>query len=367
MKNAKMVTGLVLIDAPASALNNAGVPPELRDQNRMVVKKIRKGREEFPYVSGQAFKRWWRDTIHRKYDWTSSPIFREENIAYTMSNPIKYEEDDIFGYMLAPREKIEQLGLVSGLAYRRVAPLKCTPLVSLFGNVITLDHFASFARGPAEAEPVPYEQEFYSTVLKGAFSLMLTEVGYFSRGRAKDLPAEDDAEQALKGKQKDQKAIQRFKSERLASIIAEANSKGATVNPQEIEMPVDERKRRVRETLLSLSDLTGGAKTANYLTDVSPKFIIAAAISCANHIFMDTINARDGKPTLNVDTLNEIVKDYKDNFLSPIFIGLRKGFVDEQEYNKVSQITKLEGISVSFGTPKGAISRLVNRIDEIDL
>lgn len=358
MKNIKMVTGLILVDAPASALNNAGIEPGRMADNKVIVKKIRRGREEYPYVSGQAFKRWWRDTVQQKHAWTPSPINREAKVAYTEGNPIRYEEDDIFGYMVAPARGEER-----GLVYRRIATLKCTPLISLFNNIIT-DDFAVFARGPAEAEPVPYEQEFYSTVLKGAFSLMLTEIGVFHLGLGKDIPSTEDAKEAklkeVKTKEFEQK---------VNTMLNDATNIGAVVDLQNasITMLADERKRRIRETLLSLSDLTGGAKTANYLTDVTPRFIITAAISCANHIFMDVITTKDRKPVLDTDTLTEIVKDYRNNFLSPIFIGLRNGFFDEKEYNKVSQIRKLEEISVKFGTPKEAINELVKHVNEMSL
>jgi CRISPR-associated protein Cst2 len=162
MNNVVLVTGLILIDAPAAALNNAGIERGRIAENKVIVKKIRlRGREEYPYVSGQAFKRWWREALHENHDWKESPISREEKVAYTESNPIEYEEDDLFGYMLAPSKKEGK-----GLVYRRIAPLKCTPLISVFSNVIT-DDFGVFSRGPAEKEPVPFEQEFYSTILKG--------------------------------------------------------------------------------------------------------------------------------------------------------------------------------------------------------
>ena len=358
MKNVKMATGLVLIDAPASALNNAGIEPGRMAENKVIVKKIRKGREEYPYVSGQAFKRWWRGTIQQKHAWTPSPINREAKVAYTEGNPIKYEEDDIFGYMVAPARGEER-----GLVYRRVAPLKCTPLISLFSNVIT-DDFAVFARGPAEAEPVPYEQEFYSTTLKGAFSLMLTEIGVFHQGLSRDIPSAGDVKEA---KVKEAKAKE-FE-QRVNSMLNEATNKGALIDLQNasITLPANERKQRIKETLSSLSDLSGGAKAASYLTDVSPKFVITAIVSCANHIFMDIIGTKDGKPILDTNVLEEIAKDYKDNFLSPIFIGLRKGFFDEQEYNKVFQTKELNGTKVEFGTPKEAISELVKHVDKISL
>jgi CRISPR-associated protein Cst2 len=350
MKDVKMVTGSVLIDAPASALNNAGIQAGRQAENRVIVKKIRKGREEYPYVSGQAVKYWWRETIHQKFNWAESPITREKKVAYTEGNPIKYEEDDIFGYMVAPAQGEEK-----GLVYRRIAPLKCTPLISLFGNVITGD-FGVFARGPASAEPVPYEQEFYSTVLKGTFSLMLSEVGVFLQGLSKDLPSESDTKQ------------EQFK-ERVNNIIVAAKDIGATIEPSRIILPLEERKKRIKESLLSISEMAGGAKTTNYLTDVSPKFIVTAVLNCANHIFMDVVTTKDGRPILNIDALSEIVKDYKDKFLSPIYIGLRKGFFDDTEYDRISKLSEIDvgngkKIKVEFGTPKGSIQRLVNYVSD---
>jgi len=350
MKDVKMVAGTVLIDAPASALNNAGIQPGRQAENRVIVKKIRKGHEAYPYVSGQAVKYWWRETIHQKFNWNESPITREAKVAYTEGNPIKYEEDDIFGYMVAPAREKEK-----GLVYRRIAPLKCTPLISLFSNVIT-DDFGVFARGPASAEPVPYEQEFYSTILKGAFSLMLSEVGVFLRGLGKDLLGESDVEQ------------ERFK-EKANNLIGEANNIGAVVDSSRIVLPPEERMKRIKETLLSISELVGGAKTTNYLTDISPKFVITAVLNCANHIFMDVVTTQDGKPILDTGTLSEIVKDYKDEFLSPIYIGLRKGFFDDAEYDRISKLSEIdvgdgEKIKVEFGTPKDCIENLVKYIGE---
>lgn len=375
MKDVKMATGLVLIDAPASALNNAGIERGRMAENKVVVKKIRyRGKDQYPYVSGQAFKRWWRDTIHQKFTWNHSPIFREEKVAYTEANPITYEEDDIFGYMLAPKEKVDEIGMVSGLSYRRIAPLKCTPLISLFSNVTT-DDFGVFVRGDeAKAEPVPYEQEFYSTVLKGTFSLMLSEVGVFYQGRAKDVPSENDADEALAGKRKDEKIekqIAKFK-ERVKTILTDAENKKATIGDSTLTLPEAERKKRIKESLKALSELTGGAKEGIYLTDVSPRFVISAVLNCANHIFMDVIKTKDTKPSLDIATLTEITKDYKDNFLSPIYIGLRKRFFDDKEYEEISKLTKIdvgnsEKIDVEFGTPREAIEKLASYVDGITL
>jgi CRISPR-associated protein Cst2 len=369
-----MLTGLLLVDAPASALNNAGIDPTRRDRNVVIVKKIRyRGGQVYPYVSGQAFKRWWRDTIHKKFAWSPSSITREEKVAYTEADPILHEEDDIFGYMLAPKEKIEQLNLVPKLSYRRIAPLKCTPLISIFSDTVQKADFGVFARSDeTQAEPIPFEQEFYSTVLKGSFSLMLSEIGIFAMGRAKDLPGVDDATQASSGKKKDEKAeaqIAAFKK-KVETILQSAKDKGATVDETLITLPIEERKKRAKEALLPLSELGGGAKGATYLTDVAPRFIIASILSCANHIFMDVIKTNGTKPTLDTVVLNEIVKDYQNHFASPIYIGLRKGFFDEAAYREISNIKEIDRgekkIPVIFGTPHQTLENIAKYIDTME-
>ena len=114
---------------------------------------------------------------------------------------------------------------------------------------------------------------------------MLSEIGIFAMGRAKDLPGVDDAIQVWSGK-KDEKAeaqIAAFKK-KVETIIQSAKSKGAAVNNTSIILPIEERKKRAKEVLLPLSELSGGAKGATYLTDVAPRFVIASVLNCANHI-----------------------------------------------------------------------------------
>lgn len=74
------VVGLMLIDAPHSALNNAGSDAGDRTDNIVRVKTIRKGMTRYPYVSGQALRYWWRETLEDKFDWEMSPISREKRL-----------------------------------------------------------------------------------------------------------------------------------------------------------------------------------------------------------------------------------------------------------------------------------------------
>ncbi len=99
-------TGLMLIDAPASALNNLGSVPGARTDNTVGVKMIRTPQGAYPYVSAQSFRYWLRTTLDAgEFDWVPAPIYREEKVAYTDANPIEYWDDDLFGYMRAPSKR----------------------------------------------------------------------------------------------------------------------------------------------------------------------------------------------------------------------------------------------------------------------
>ena len=102
------VTGLFLIDAPASALNNLGQMEGTMTDNAVGVKFIWTREGAYPYVSAQAFRYWLRSTLEKgPWGWKKAPIYREEKIAYTDANPIRWWDDDLFGYMRAPSKRTE--------------------------------------------------------------------------------------------------------------------------------------------------------------------------------------------------------------------------------------------------------------------
>src|SRR5215216_5691717 len=163
------VTGLLLIDAPASALNNAGAAAGARTDNTVAVKAIRtRTGDTYPYVSAQAFRYWVRTGLEQMSDtgWQSSPIFRETKVAYTDANPIRYWDDDLFGYMRAPSNKKAaqdaraadasraiETPLTEGVTLTRAAPFRVSTLVSIAPVSIT-DDFGTMSRH--DGDPVPY-------------------------------------------------------------------------------------------------------------------------------------------------------------------------------------------------------------------
>ena len=103
-KNLK-VQGYILLDVDVVALNNAGKSTSSNFDNAVATKTIFKNGRSYVYVSGQAWRYWWRNSLQKDLNWNLSPVIRDNKIAYTNANPIEYADDDVFGYMRAASEE----------------------------------------------------------------------------------------------------------------------------------------------------------------------------------------------------------------------------------------------------------------------
>lgn len=344
------VAGMILIDAPHSALNMLGTDSSMPDRNIMRVKKLKKGRNAYIYVSPQAWRFWWRNTLANRFNWELSPLFREEKQVFTSANPINYSDDDVFGYMRAFKKG------KSNITVTRVSPLKNTPLISLFPerNSLTVDEgYASRHEG----DPVPYSSEFYSTVLKGAFSIDLNSVGVFvikDKAGFKNILKEDEVPSSM--------------SEEYKEMKEEAEKLNSKISDEKWILPSEIRKKRVVETLLALKYLYGGAKLTEYLTDVTPKFIMLGMFEGGiNPFISDIVYEQKGDIVFDKDALVSRISEFKD-ILNPkkIFIGKDKGFMKDWD----SALTELKkdleknGITTEIVTIGKAIDGFIKEIEK---
>lgn len=334
----KHLIGLTLIDAPYSALNNAGEDTSERTENIVKVKTLRKGRNTYPYVSGQAWRNWWRTTLEQEFDeWKNSPIEREKKIAFTAADPVNYDDDDVFGYMRAQSELQGKKRV--NLTVTRLSPLKCSPLISIEPQMPTND-FGVMAR--QEGDPVPYEHQFYSCVLQGIFSLDLSAVGALSAvNRTGYLNIAESYIQTIQdagGKQADEKS--------------------PWVLPKEI------RLRRCQQTLEALPILSGGAKLTSHLTDVTPKLIILTVLDGGNHPFMNVMVEQNEVGALSLDALHQVIEDYADRLCDAIYIGRRSGFMDEldEDLSDFADNTDLP-CEIVYDSPNVVISKLSEKLE----
>lgn len=356
-----VITGTILIEANGAALNNAGQAEGLRVDNAIAVKQIRVGRLSYPYVSGQAWRRWLREVLYADFNWAPSEVTRETKSAYTKGDPITYEEDDLFGYMVArkragktSKKKKEQsdenaISLDnteegSG-TYRRISPLKNSLLISCLPNIIAND-FGHFSRNlPQDTDMIPFEAEHYSTYLQGVFTISLNDVGRFMVGEMCDISEDikEKHEEKLKGDPNNQKVFWLSKEDRI---------------------------KRVQEVLKAMAYLRGGARLARNLSDVSPVVVLIGSLDGANAPFQRIFSADDNNESviLNIERLESVLNDYENRFLStdnakPLLLGYRPTVLanEVEVLNKFSNSKLIEIV----GTPQKALEKAADRVRKI--
>ena len=271
MKNLK-THGYVLIDVDVAALNNAGKSETTQADNGVATKKIRKNGRTYTYVSGQAWRSWWRNTLQKHFDWNLSPIVRAEKVAFTAANPIQYPDDDVFGYMKAAKEvQLDENGqpvtdkkgkeVKEDVTVTRISPLKNSAIISAVATK-PAENFSVMAR--QDGDPVPYTKEEYSAIMKGMFSLDLEMIGTFAtynKTGYKNLSAIIREEALKKGSQE----------------VADPHLIDTKGEPHKlIRMPKETRIKRASDTVQALKFISGGAMQTNNLADVTPKFIVLA-------------------------------------------------------------------------------------------
>lgn len=332
------LTGLFILDAPASALNNAGSEPGAKTDNTIAVKKIYSEGAHYPYVSAQSFRFWLRTTLEQgDTGWKAAPVVREKKIAFSESDPITNWDDDLFGYMRAQskkgdeKEKAENaaqsqsiLALEKDREVTRVSPFRVGTFVAISPTSIVSD-FGTMAR--QDGNPVPHEHEFYRAHLRGLVSLDLTSCGTF-----------------YKGERVGYKNLDKYREEKAT----QANCEEVTVRKQKaFRLPLASRVERVSALVKGLASLSGGAKQTLHYTDVTPAIAVMAVTKSGNHPFYRMFNGtRTGRTELHSAAVREIFSAFEDDLLSPVYIGWATGFLDEER-------AKFDTLKSELKTPHG--------------
>jgi CRISPR-associated protein Cst2 len=330
MQNLKNIAGCLLIDARAAFLNGAGLGTG-EDRNKVIPKTfyetINGKRQEVPYVSAQAWRRWLRNTVNEENSWTPSnleAIDQSEkgstNKISTKLNPIDFEEDDLFGYMRAGSKDEESV--------QRTSPMKNSILKAILGkrSMNTDEAFVHLKEGT----PLPYSTTFYSAHLEGFFNLE-----YYRLGVYENLGSHVELE----------KSLLESKATELEGVNFYKKFMRYTVkNVESI------RNKRAAGLLKGLAVLRGGAKQAAFGSDVAPKALIIAGLETANPIFNDLFEGKGEKPMLKIEALREIAKDYADKLATPIYIGIRSGYLENE-----AEVKALAGDVFIIDTPIGIV------------
>ncbi|MFB9055350.1 type I-B CRISPR-associated protein Cas7/Cst2/DevR [Mariniflexile ostreae] len=321
----KNITGSLLIDARAVFLNGAGLGSG-EDRNKVIPKafseKVNGKFEKVPYVSAQAWRRWLRNTTNEENNWAPSDLQAIDQSAKgstskisTYLNPVDYPEDDLFGYMRSGKGNEESV--------QRTSPFKTSILKGIQGKRVmnTDEAFVHLKEGT----PLPYSTEFYSTHLEGFFNLEYYRLGiYDNLGSHVELAKE---------------FVDEYKDQLETSPIGKFER-------HSLKDAGQKRNQRAAGLLKGLAHLRGGAKMAAFGADVSPKVLILAGMECANPIFNDLFEGNGIKPALKIEALLEIIEDYKSKLSTPVYIGIRSGYLENEDL-----IKDLENDFIKIGSP----------------
>lgn len=346
------VTGLLLIDAPASALNNLGQIEGERFENSTGVKVIKAKDGQYPYVSAQAFRYWLRTTLEQaNLGWKAAPVYREEKVAYTDANPIMWWDDDLFGYMRAPSKRASAAAARAADESRagetetkdavtRVAPFRVSTLVSIAPVTPTSD-WGVMARH--EGDPVPYEHQFYRATLKGLFSLDLRACGTFWYRNKTGFRNLDDV---------------RIEIAKKAGLVEVDGQKA-------YRLPLEERVQRITALFEGMAILDGGAKQTLHYTDVAPSLVMLAVTKGGNHIFGHVVGANaKGLPELKLAALQEALAVFKSEILSDVYVGWVRGYLDDERAKLEDFVQTPEGQKVKVSHPREAFRALINDLKD---
>lgn len=228
--------------------------------------------EEVPYVSSQAIRRALRDKI-KELGNKLSPVdvsSTEKGAPKTALDPIKYIDDDLFGYMDASKGKDG----AAGTSNTRTSPIRVESLMALATYKGDLDYATNFMGKKIGLNPNIFETEIHSGVYRGTILIELDRVGRETRIKDED-----------------------------------------TRELETVDLVDDEEKAsRVIAFLHALQTLWSQGRQTRFLADISPKFIAAALMKSKNPIFLEAVDLKeDGK--VNINKLNSVVSDY-DKFVA---------------------------------------------------
>lgn len=277
------------------------------------VKQARVQGRTYPYVSAQAFRRWTRETMVARGA-VPSPTERvgkaqgKAQKATTEGDPVKYADDDLFGFMKAEAKEDNKSTTL------RDSPFMTGTFLSVEAVRLTED-FGVMSRGIDT--PVLHSHQFYTADLAAPFLLDLPRIGTFT------YPGKNGA-----GKPNYLNAGKAQEAADLLQVGAE-QLKDFRGQPA-LRLPLAKRRDRAAMLLEALADLAGGAKKALHYGDRTPALIAMVPMAGGiNPLGFVIDGAEDGSGLeVRAQALRQELKAWEGEWEAPVRIGWRPGFRD---------------------------------------
>lgn len=320
------------------------------EENVTPLKKIETpDNRQHPYISGQALRRYLRDTLKENIetDENGKPLYEfspeepgpdPKSPVLTRGRPDLYIDDDLFGFMRA----------VEGSTRRRESPLRVSAAFGLFpyagdrdlGTRSALELTHDLERGGAV-----FETEVTNNVFRTTWLLELDRVGYW-------LGYENVA------------GADEWTANSTGTVQLAQNQTGYWGRISD-----SERKTRTKAMLRAIKYLEGGARQARLLIELVPQMIIYARSTRKVAMFLNSLQVTpaDGRYHLELGPLEEILRDYAAD-IQALYIGLRDGFITISKtelltYVRVALGNRADTIKPEVVSVGKAVEKMVADID----
>jgi len=251
--------------------------------------------QRYPYISGQALRRYLRDTLAEVVEYDEKgqaayllspeePGSDPKSPILTAGRPDQYLDDDLFGFMRA----------VKGGTRRRQSPLRVSAAFGLFPYTGDRDlgtRSALRATNNPEAGGAIFETEVTNNVFRTTWLLELDRVGFWHGYENADPSVSDLAQTKI--------------------------------------LEMEERRKRVKALLRAIKYFSGGARQTRLLVELVPQLVVYGRLTKKVPLFLNTLEVatKDRQCNLVEGPLTEVIKDYAGDIQS-LIVGLRDSFID---------------------------------------
>ena len=243
-----------------------------------VLKKVRDpvDLKEYIRVSGQSVKYQLRQIL-KSLNCEVSPVIPKqesgEKVIVSTGDPVRYIDDDLFGYMIAKKENKKNI------TKKRTAPVRTNGLISIFPYQEDRDFGVRY--DPTGDQHNIYETEIATNIMRSNFFIELDRVGVFT-------------------------------TEEI---------------DKELKLPDDEREKRVKNLLSAIQIYYGGAHLSRFFTKAYPEIILLVFLNRKIPVIGDNLRVKqdyvDGKYTLDTKLIKEVYETFSE-YINKIYIGILK-------------------------------------------
>lgn len=324
-------------------------------ENLNVIKKIREGFLDYPYASSQAMKRALRDTL-KGLGYSVSPII-SSSPARTAGDPIKYIDDDLFGYMEAGSKKTgnSEVDKLNGI---RKAVISMTPLLSLREFQDNVDFGANMMGLQTGSNPMPYETEVHRGWYRISLYVELDRIGT-GDGFINEIKSVADEKENLD---------ELLKSKEDYDFVKVNGSKYSLMKKLFSQRDNTIAYNRTKALLDAIRFLAPSGRSSNWLIDLTPKIMVAAYVKGARTPFMETPLLDEkykDKNVINLTNIQAVKNTFADGIensgdTSCLVVGYREDLIEKSTMDGIN----VQTMKSAFETIDGWLKQHFNIQDQ---